>query len=297
MSIDQAERQIRNGSNVGLLAAAITFLVVLAAQYMRIDVHEYWRDPFNSIDPVIIAVLALVLRYRRSRAAALILFVDNVGSAALIAYETGHPPNYLLRAACLYFYFQAFRGASAYHRLRRQADPDYRAVARWQYFVWPPVVVGFLLVLALGLAGILGYATPTEVLAGRKVSESDRADLRADGIIDHDEEILFLYPEGIWSVREAGSLLTDRRAISYEHDENGELVVEAAAYEEIDSVIVEERGDFLNVTWILVTTQDGNLFYLLASTDDGGDLEFAQALRHQWKQARRKLQNEPAADN
>lgn len=280
MDLQAAEKAIRQGAWAGFLVTGITLLIVSIAIGMDADGRlATWNDPWNFIDIVLVAALSFGV-LMRSRASAISLFIYFVASKILIFAETGQSSQIIVAAIILYYFGKAILGSFAYHKIRREQDPEYKPVRKAMYFLWVPA--GLFGVLFVCLA-VLGLITPsTAVQTGDQLSQGDRDLLFAEGIVDADEQIIMFYSSGIFSIREEGNVITDRRVISYQEVE-GEMWLLSAAFEDINTVVVAEPGDFLTDTLILVTPSSGDPFYMYASVEGNGDKRFLSELHDRIK--------------
>jgi hypothetical protein len=93
-----------------------------------------------------------------------------------------------------------------------------------------------------------------------------------------DEQILYFYSEGFFSIKDDGNLLTDRGIMSYWRDEeSNEFYIEKAAFSEI-AKIAPEYGNFVEPTLVTITRYDESEFVLLLSTADRRDRLFLRKL-------------------
>ncbi len=271
MDLQSAEKSIRRGAVAGFIVAGLTFLLVSSAISVGAGGRlEAWNDPWNYLDAIIAAVLSFGV-LRRSRTAAVILFVYFLSSQILQFVETGRPTGFVMAVVFLFFFGKAIRGTFRYHNIRKEMDPEYRPFRRAMYFLWVPVITLSVLFVSLMILGTL--VPTTAVLSGAEIGQGDLGILHAEGIVDQDEQIILFYSAGLFSIREDGNLLTDKRVISYE-EEDGRIVTYAAPLPEIANIVVAAKGDLLNDSLLLVTRRDGSSFYLLVSTENGGDDRF-----------------------
>jgi hypothetical protein len=275
MDIELAEKATRQGAIAGFFVAGLTlFIVSIAVLGQGGELFQSWNDPFNYLDVAIAAGLSVGV-LKRSRTAAIILFCYYFLSQILLFAETGRPTGLVLSIVFLFFFGKAIRGTFAYHNIRKAADPDYRPGGRAKYFLWIPVIV--IAVIFSGLI-VLGTVTPsTAVLTGAELDQSDVDLLRAEGIVEQNEQIVLFYSAGFLSIREDGNILTDRRVISYEETDN-RIDVYSATDAEIESISMVEKGNFLTDSLLLVTLRNGNSFYLFLSTENDGDNRFLETV-------------------
>lgn len=275
------EKATRNGAIAGFIYAILT-LVTSAA----------WRDPWGLLEVVLIMVLAVLL-LRKSRAAAIALFIHVIVSQIGGWVVLGRPSGIVAALIFLTFFGKAIAGSFAYHRLRRDLDSTYRAAARWTYFVWPPVA---LITLAVVLLGVVVELRPalTTVVSGDQLRQSEINLLVSEGVLRRGEHVALFYSGGFISIRGRGSILTDERVISYE-EVDGELSVHTVPYAEIDEIVIEQKGSTFSDTIIRIAAQDGMVFRLLASTKEEGDSKLINELHSRWRPAREKRVLETAA--
>ena len=136
-------------------------------------------------------------------------------------------------------------------------------------------VVCLLPLAVLLVAGSL--APPTRALYGSELSEADRETLVEDGHIEPDEQVLFFYSFGGFSIRGGGNILTDRRVIRYE-ERDGTLWRESAPYTGIAEVATVWSDSVYTDTVVSITTADHRSFDLTVSPEDGRDREFVEKL-------------------
>jgi len=110
--------------------------------------------------------------------------------------------------------------------------------------------------------------------------------LVAEGLLQPGENIVLFYSEALFSIKEAGNILTDMRVVSY-GQLDGQRFVDSVRYSDIGDVVVEQEANTLNETVIAISTVDQKVFRLLASTEEQGDLALVEELRQRWQAARR----------
>ena len=154
------------------------------------------------------------------------------------------------------------------------------ASPRWLRRFGAVVVVLTIGVLGLGLLELTGAFPSMAVVEGARLAADDRAALVDGGIIEPNERVLFFYSDDLWSVREAGNVLTDWRVIRYGDGENGECVAYELATGDIAAVERDEADDFLGHHVYRVVGREPDVWFQLAlSTEDGGDEAFVRAIR------------------
>jgi hypothetical protein len=277
-TIADAEEAIKISYQTFYTLAAIQ-AVVFFALYIFFN-----GSALNLIDPIIILVLAWFIHHKKSRSAAVILgfytvIIAIITLANKIEMNSGlnrGGRNIVLVAIALYAIYKGLQGTFKYHRFRREQDPAYGTVRRWVYFMWVPIgLVGVL--VSFGVFVVL-TGPSLNVITGEELAPSDLAVIRAEGIVEPDEQISLFYSAGVFSIREDGNLITDKRVISYQEIEN-EMWMMSATFVELEEVVIEESGGFFSDSVLLVTLVDGTQFRLFVSAGDGGDSHFLNELK------------------
>lgn len=143
-----------------------------------------------------------------------------------------------------------------------------------------PLGILLLGLVGLGLLTMTDYLPSTEVLMADQVSEQYTKTLRENEVLYEDEQIEYFYSEGLISILEGGSILTNRAVVAYGQDEKGEMEVYEIVFSKIVSVELEEEGDFLNDAVYKVIGDEEDLWVrLILSTENDGHLKFIDALQ------------------
>ena len=142
--------------------------------------------------------------------------------------------------------------------------------------------VALLLVAGYGF-GILmdtGYVPSDRVQTHDEIEDKHMQVLLDEGIIEQGERIEHFYSEGLVSVREGGSVLTDRRVIAYEEWDDDELNVYQFDFDEIVSVEQIQEGDTLNYAVYSVMGETEDDYLELWLPHEHGDADrFVSALK------------------
>lgn len=143
-------------------------------------------------------------------------------------------------------------------------------------------VFGLLIIVGAIFGRLMdaGVVPSDRVLAGGDIPGDQVATLLDEGIIEQGEVIEYFYSEGLISVREGGSILTDRRVIAYEEGEDDALYVYDIENDDIVSVEMIQQGDTLNYSVYTVTSTDEEDWLDLWLPHEYGDGErFAAAVQ------------------
>jgi len=143
-----------------------------------------------------------------------------------------------------------------------------------KFLQWVSVPAGLLMLVLMGYGLVVGPGDlpSNRVLSGNMIPAEQIEVLLAEGIVYQDETVEYFFSEGIFSVREGGSVLTDRRVIAYETDEYNEVIIYEIYLEEIGSLELTQQGDASNFSIYQVNSHDGewwlNLYLPYGYGDD-----------------------------
>ena len=138
------------------------------------------------------------------------------------------------------------------------------------------------LIIAAGFA--LGYMMDTGAVPSDRVQSHDDIDSRHvsvlidEGLIHYQEDVEFLYSEGLVSVREGGSVLTDRRVIAWQQIDDGRIAARQIRIDDIRGVELLRQGDTLNYAVYLVFGVDGGVLELWLPHEHGDAERFIAAI-------------------
>lgn len=147
-------------------------------------------------------------------------------------------------------------------------------------------IVGMVFVLgfiALGVIGVLmdtGYVPSERVLSAQEMPDGDYQTLRDEGLLEQGEMVEYFFSEGILSIQEGGSILTNYRVIAYEQNDDGSIDYYSILNDEIISVDLIEQGTVTSYAVYQVSAaEEDNWIYLLLPHEHGDGERFADAVR------------------
>ncbi|CAM5195259.1 hypothetical protein [Alishewanella longhuensis] len=280
--MDRAEalKATRNGAIAATISGIITLVVVLFALSSNANGDlGLWNDPLNFFDIALVFLCAFGI-YRKSRAAAIVLFLYFIFAKVIIGLSLGRVPGLLISLIFFYYFAKAIQGTVVFHRIEKKENPEYRGAPSWYYFVGIPVGLCFMLLLGFGALTMTGLVPATEVLSGEKVPASHVEILVEQNIIESDEKIAYFYSAGLFSILEDGNLLTDRRVVSYFKNKDGELEVYELLLPDVRSIELVQQGSYFSDSVYQVNSYDDDAwFQVLLSTESQGDIQFVEGLR------------------
>ena len=277
MNVVEAKIATKNGSIAAFISAGLTVLVVtIAVTTNQSGTLQSFNDPLNFFDVALIAALGVGIR-RHSRAAAVTTFVYFVFAKIFLALETGAVAGMVVALIFLYYFGVAIRGSIAYHKIRHLSDPTYKPASKWTYRVGIPAGLLVFAMMILVLLSEVGVVPAFGVVDGSDLSQRDKILLIEMGIIEPDEKIELFYSTGLTTISADGNLLTDKRIISYEDIGDG-LDIYSATFDEVESMTLIQKGDFINDTVIEILPLYKYGFRLFISTEEDGDKRFISAI-------------------
>ena len=145
-------------------------------------------------------------------------------------------------------------------------------------------IIGGLLGLVIAASWALGYMMDTGAVPSDRVQTRDEIDAKHvavlidEGIIHYQENIELFFSEGLVSVREGGSVLTDRRVIAWQQRDDASIAARQISNRDIRGVELLRQGDDLNYAVYLVFGADGNVLELWLPHEHGDAERFAAAV-------------------
>lgn len=131
---------------------------------------------------------------------------------------------------------------------------------------------------------ILSINAPEDkVRVASEIETSEIDFLKEKDYLMPEEEIIFFYSAGLFSIHSDGNLLTNMRVVSYEVT-GGEVYFGDAYYEEIYDIEVFYSDGSLDNTDVVITKSSGEEVYLILSPEDGRDRSFVNRLNRNWRE-------------
>ncbi len=280
MTRDEAIKATFNAAIAAWVSAAFTTVVVAVAVFRNsAGDFAYWNDPLAVIDFVVLAGLAFGV-YRKSRALAIVLLLYFIAAKIIMVVDTGKIPGIAISLIFVYFFAKGIIGAFAFHRIEREGNPTYRPTSRARACAIGAASFLTVTLITIALLSTLGVTPSYRVEAGDEISTATVRTLTDSGVITADEDLLFAYPHGAFSVLDGGNLLTDTRVILYYREQDGSVVAYSIPLDEVTDVqLVEQGGSFSDSVYIVGTADPDNWIQLVLSTERNGDEKFVHAIR------------------
>ncbi len=237
------------------------------------SIDPFWRALFS---PLWCAVLILDLRRNvndKTISVALVVFLSIVYFVLSIIWRL--PDPYWVAT------FLAFVPLIPFVKLintqNQYESQQYLINSKWKlrHFVLALFSIPLLSFLVTSSVGLI---PSTQVVPGSLLWPHHREYLEKSGIVEADEQVLYFYSAGLFSIKDDGNLLTDCGVISYWLDEeSNEFYIEKAVFSEIAQV-APEYGSFAELTSVTIRRNDGSGFTLLLSAEERRDRLFLREL-------------------
>lgn len=284
MNREEAIKATKNGAIAACISGGLTLAIVLFAIYSNASNKlGIWNDPSNFFDIVLIFGCAYGI-YKKSRFAAVLLFAYFILAKIFIGIEAGKASGIGIALVFLYFFGKAIQGAFSFHKIESSENPNHKTTPKWAYYAGVPTLIIFIALIGFGLMTITGVMPATEVQSSVDISQKDKDTLISNNIITRDDNIQYFYSDGLTSILEGGSVLTEDRVILYQPDEKQELQVYEIYFDDVASVELIQMGNLMNDSVYRVKSHQPDVWFQLAlSAEKRGDVVFIEALRSKIK--------------
>jgi len=279
MTEEQATILSKRGAYAAFLVAGLTVVAVMSGLAAGDGPREnLFADPLNFVDAGLMALCGVGM-LRNSRVAAVIAFSFYLATKILIAAMQDQVAGLFVGAIFLFFFAAAVYGSFRYHQIRKKEDSEYSALPKWMRYVAAPLGLLLVLLIALVIFSETGFLPPSDVVQGDELEQSYVSELQQYHILDVDERIELLYSQGLTSILEAGSLLSDQNVTTWYQLETGVIEAFSIPTHEIQSIsFVEEDSDWVDRVY-LIDGLDGDWITIVLPTEAEGELEFVGAVR------------------
>jgi hypothetical protein len=139
-------------------------------------------------------------------------------------------------------------------------------------------------IFVFDIGALFGLLPANNVVSGDRLLDRDIHFMQRVGIVQPSDKIAYFYSDAFLMIRDEGNGITQRHAFSYWLDNNDNLNVETAEYDEITDIDVSWSGGFTENTVVEVHRRNKEKMILLLSSIDGRDKLFVSELRARSKQ-------------
>ncbi len=139
----------------------------------------------------------------------------------------------------------------------------------------------FVALMMLGTMIETGVLPSDRVVTGAELGERHVTILREAGLLESDETLELFFSEGLFSIKEGGSLLTDERVVVFgPFEDYDEVEAFEILHEDIVSVEQTQEGDFINFAVYQVHSVDEDAWVeLWLPHENGDDTRFVNAIK------------------
>ncbi len=146
-------------------------------------------------------------------------------------------------------------------------------LSKWIKFLLIPVLSVLYFLFFLSLAGVI---PDTKVIDGDDLSYKNKNKLINQKIINKNDQILFFYSEGLFSILEGGQLITQDKLIAYGKNEDDIFEIWEMKLENIEDIEIIEKGSLFDSEYKVIGNNQSKYEYIniYLSTEGGGDKKF-----------------------
>jgi hypothetical protein len=214
-----------------------------------------------------------------------------MGLIALASDPTMGPGGYVFMVAFTVLLIHGADALATRYVARKGLHPDWPGPrGDWWRFAAAAAIPGVALFWAgRDLAEKTALAPVPGVVSGADLSALHRSAMVDAGLIDADEEVILFFSNGPVTILAHGSVLTDRRVVSYAYDLDS-LLQFTARYDEIMDAAAYRGGLGEPLSTIVVARSDGDGLVLVVPAGDVQDQLFMDTLTARWRQVREASQ-------
>ncbi|WNO08680.1 hypothetical protein [Teredinibacter sp. KSP-S5-2] len=280
MDKEEAIKATRQGAIAACISGCITTTFFLFFYFTQVESElSMFGDPWILLDIFLIFSCAFGM-YKKSRAAGIILFIYFILAKIIIALELQRAPGILFSLIFLYFYGKAIYGAFVYHKLELLEHPDKKPSFRWIYFIATPIASIFLIFATIGMLAMMGVFPHDEVKTWEETPQHQKVELIEKNVVGWNDNVSYFYSDGLFSVLEGGTILTDDRVILYLPDENDELAVYQIYHTDVTDIELIQAGDSITDSVYKIHSYEPDAWIQIAlSVEKEGDKKFIEALK------------------
>jgi hypothetical protein len=122
----------------------------------------------------------------------------------------------------------------------------------------------------------------TYVQTGSELSQKEKNKLINHKIIDKNDNILFFYSEGIFSIIYGGQLITNDKVISYIMNEKKLLEIYEMPLNNVQEIVLETKGSFIeDSVYKIIGDENADYEYIVIvlSTEKNRNIDFINAIK------------------
>jgi len=275
--LDKAQKDIRNGGIAALVSGTVTLIFWIIGTVTNAGGRmSYFNDPWLIVDAALVFTLAFFV-FKRSRVAAIILLADFIYSKIDIISATKSMPSMAISLVFVYYYAMAIRGTFVYHNLK----PKFQSGKKSRVWMVAGIAAGVIVlgVITLGvLANLRVIPDSSVIIKGGDLHQNELKKLHDSKLVGADEQIIYYYSSGGLDMLEEGSILTDKKVVSYKQQDE-KMTEDAALFQDIADVQMDQGSKKTDPTKITIVKTDGSSFSLELAKDNGRDNDFFETIK------------------
>ena len=128
----------------------------------------------------------------------------------------------------------------------------YKKIGKLPKFIKFFIIPFFIVVSFYQVLQLIGIVPNAKVITGSELSNINRNKLIDKKIINKNDEILFFYSDGFFSILEGGELITEDKLISYGKNEDNIFDIWEMKIENIKDIELIEKGPFYGSTYKII---------------------------------------------
>jgi len=161
--------------------------------------------------------------------------------------------------------------------------PTRRGEQRGAGLATAAIVLGIVGIILGAVVWVVGVSSPEGVpVPGEEISESDRQWLESAGVVNKDETIQWFFSNGMFSMKEDGVALMERRVSVYLGPK-----VQSCEWSDIRAIELAAGNSWFEDSVILIETDDDRVLHISVSQTAGADKTLYELLEHAATRARR----------
>ena len=265
MTKEQALIATRHGAFVGFFIAATT--VALTAYAISTDASAgalASYDHSSVFDALIYLVCGISLYFRQSRISAILMAASYIGERIFNSSASDPIGFSWISPVYLFFMARAVYGAFVY---QRHEKPN-KKISKWVYAASAPMVLIFgALTVYVGCL-LTGVVPVRYIMTEVQMRDSDIDRLIQNKVVSSSEVIDYFFSDGTFSILERGSVLTEKRLVTYYRNNIGEVEVNDLLLGSITDVELTTPGGTFSVANYEVHSHNGRSVELSLPGDD-----------------------------
>ena len=280
MDISTAEKHINYAWKVGSVWGLLVLTLTLSSEFNDEIRQRFGHDLWNLFDVVVIFSLTYGV-YKKSRICSILLLSYFILSQITYIAETEGYHGGVFALVFLYFYIQGIRGTFEYHNIKKN-DEDYQASNKSKKLkIIVGSILGIILLIIIVFIGILVvYSPDTKIVPGVQLKSSYLSVIRDLKLLDHNENIIFFYSDGLFDIKEGFYFFSDKKLVIYNESlEEPTIIISFSEIEDIELDRSESSWDDSQITVYLL---DETMVWFPVSKENDGDKKYYDSLVKVW---------------